>query len=127
MALCKGRQQIKEKYECKIFWKRFSSKHQFESHQKIHQNEKPQECKTCGQRLSLSCIMNDHKMIKTTGVSDNSESNANLNPEELKSDCLTRNETDVLKAEEFDGENKVMKSEEKSNKAEHPYKCTMRN
>ena len=39
-----------KKYECKICLKRFSSQPQFESHQKIHQNEKPQECKTCGQR-----------------------------------------------------------------------------
>ena len=112
-----------KKYACKICWKRFSSKPQFESHQKIHENEKPQECKTCGQRLSLSCIMNEHKKVKTTEVSYNSESNADLNPEKLKSDGLTNNELDVLKAEEFDEESNVIKSEEKSNKAEHPYKC----
>ena len=98
-----------KEYVCNICWKRFSSKPQFESHEKIHENEKPQECKTCGQRLSLSCIMNEHKKVKTTEVSYNSESNADLNPEKLKSDGLTNNELDVLKAEEFDEESNVIK------------------
>ena len=70
-----------KEYACNICWKRFSSKPQFESHEKIHENEQPQECKTCGHRLSLSCIMNEHKKVKTTEVSDNSESNVDLNPE----------------------------------------------
>ena len=63
------------------------------------------------------------KRLKTTEVSDKSESNAFSNQEELKMDCLANNELDILKAEEFDDESNVMKSEEKSNKAEHPYKC----
>ena len=50
VGIVKEDSNSKKVQECKICWKRFSSKHQFESLQKIHQNEKPQECKTCGQR-----------------------------------------------------------------------------
>ena len=39
----------KKDYECKICWKRLSSKSESELHDNNHENEKPQECKTCGQ------------------------------------------------------------------------------
>ena len=120
----------KKDYECKICWKRFSSKMQFELHEKNHENEKPQECKTCGQRLSLSCILNEHKEVE----SKNSESSADLNPEELKNDSLTLNELNMLKVEDIEEETNLTRytqlisnftkgQEKKAKKLEKQYKC----
>ena len=99
-------------------WKRFSSKTQFELHGRNHENEKPQECKTCGQRLSLSCILNEHKEVKRIEESNNSESNSELNPEELENDSLTTSELNILKVEDIDEtERNFNKSEIKTKKS----------
>ena len=96
----------KNKLECRICWKRFSSKSIFDLHEKNHKSEKPQECKTCGQRLTLSCIMNKHKSIRTKEILDigSESSNTELEPEELENDSLTPIELTMLKVDDIDHE-----------------------
>ena len=124
----------KKVFECKICWRRFSSNTQFELHEKNHENGKPQECKTCGQRLSLSCILNEHKeQLKRIEAPNTSESSTDLNPE-VENDSLTINELNTLKIEDLEIETNLKEStllissltkgqEKKANRPEKPYKC----
>ena len=117
----------KKDYECNICWKRFSSKSKFELHDNNHENEKPQECKTCGQILSLSCILNEHKNVKTIEVYDKSESNTELSPKELENDSLTTNELLLLKVEDLAEESDLIEPfpsmHSLTNNAQNEFKC----